>query len=172
MPGSKFKSMLADRDGAPALIHRLLTEQALGQWKRYAVAFALMGVAASATALGAYLIGDVINAAYVDKNLPGIVTLAIVTAIIFTIKGAATYGQSVMLARIGNRIVALNQRRMFTSLINQNIGFFANRHSSEFMVRLNTGAASASAVINLLVTAIGRDLLSLIGLIIVMAVQD
>ena len=42
MLGSKFKSLLADRDGAPALIHRLLTEQALGQWKRYAVAFALM----------------------------------------------------------------------------------------------------------------------------------
>ena len=132
----------------------------------------LMGVAAGATALGAYLIGDVINAAYVDKNLPGIVTLAIVTAVIFTIKGAATYGQATMLARIGNRIVAQNQRRMFTSLVSQNIDFFSNRHSSEFMVRLQTGATSASAVINLLVTAIGRDLLSLIGLIVVMAVQD
>ena len=159
-------------DSAWSLVHRLLTEQALGQWKRYAIAFTLMGVAAGATALGAYLIGDVINAAYVDKNLPGIVTLAIVTAVIFTIKGAATYGQATMLARIGNRIVAQNQRRMFTSLVSQNIDFFSNRHSSEFMVRLQTGATSASAVINLLVTAIGRDLLSLIGLIVVMAVQD
>jgi len=44
---------LADRDGAPALVHRLLTEQAFGQWRRYAVAFALMGVAAAGTALGA-----------------------------------------------------------------------------------------------------------------------
>lgn len=166
------QSLPENNDSAWALVHRLLTEQAFGQWKRYAIAFTLMGVAAGATALGAYLIGDVINAAYVDKNLPGIVTLAIVTAVIFALKGAATYGQAVLLARIGNHIVAQNQRRMFTSLINQNIGFFSNRHSSEFMVRLNTGATAASAVINLLVTAIGRDLLSLIGLIIVMAVQD
>src|SRR3954465_4845977 len=123
MSGSKFKSMLADRDGAAALIHRLLTEQALGQWKRYAVAFALMAVAAGATALGAYLIGNVINAAYVDKNLPGIIALALVTAVLFLVKALSTYGQSVMLSRIGNRIVALNQRQMFEALIRQNIAF-------------------------------------------------
>ena len=172
MLGSKFKSMLADRDGAPALIHRLLTEQAFGQWRRYAVAFALMGVAAAATALGAYLIGNVINAAYVDKNLPGIIVLALVTALIFLIKALSTYGSSVMLARIGNRIVALNQRQMFNALINQNVAFFSERHSSEFMARLTTGAAAASQVINLIVTAIGRDLLSLIGLLAVMVYQD
>ena len=169
---AKLKSLTADPDSASALVHRLLTEQAFGQWRRYAVAFALMALSAAMTALGAYLIGDVINAAYVDKNLPGIIALALVTAVIFMIKGIATYGQAVMLSRIGNRIVALNQQRMFTALIRQNVGFFSDRHSSEFMMRLTTGATAASAVINLLVTAIGRDLLSLIGLVTVMAVQD
>ena len=77
-----------------------------------------------------------------------------------------------MLARIGNRIVALNQRQMFNALINQNVAFFSERHSSEFMARLTTGAAAASQVINLIVTAIGRDLLSLIGLLAVMVYQD
>jgi subfamily B ATP-binding cassette protein MsbA len=172
MLGSKFKSLLADRNSAPALIHRLLTEQAFGLWRSYAVAFGLMAVAAAATAAGAYLIGDVINAAYVDKNLPGIVVLAIVTAVIFLIKALASYGQAVMLSRIGNRIVALNQLKMFNALISQNVAFFSQRHSSEFMARLTTGATAASQVINLIVTAIGRDLLSLIGLLAVMIVQD
>ncbi len=169
---SKFNALLANRDGAPAIVHRLLTEQALGQWKRYAVAFLLMAVAAGATALSAYLIGNVINAAYVDKNLPGIVVLAIVTAVIFLVKSIASYGSSVLLAQIGNRIVALNQRRMFNALIDQNVAFFSQRHSSEFMARLTVGAAAASQVINLLITAIGRDLLSLIALLAVMVVQD
>jgi ATP-binding cassette subfamily B protein len=168
----KLKSLLADRNSAPALLYRLLTEQALGLWKQYAVAFALMAAAAAATALGAYLIGNVINAAYVDKNLPGIIVLALVTAVLFLIKALATYGQSVMLSRIGNRIVALNQRRMFESLIRQNLAFFADRHSSEFLARLTVGAQAASNVINLMVTAVGRDLLSLIGLLAVMIVQD
>ena len=76
------------------------------------------------------------------------------------------------LSRIGNCIIADNQRRMFDKLLQQNIGFFADRHSSEFIARLTTGAVAVSQVINLLITAIGRDLMSLIGLCIVMVVQD
>jgi subfamily B ATP-binding cassette protein MsbA len=169
---SKYHTVLADRDSAPAVIHRLLTEQAFGQWKRYAVAFVLMGVAAATTALGAFLIGDVINAAYVDHNLPAIIALALITAAIFLIKAAASYGHSVMLSQIGNRIIAQNQRRMFSALIQQDVRFFADRHSSEFLARLTRGAAAASQVINLLITSIGRDLLTLIGLVSVMVVQD
>jgi len=169
---SYFQGLFADPDGTPAMVRRLLMEQAAGQWRRYAYAFALMGIAAAATALGAYLIGDVINQAYVHKNLPGIFWLALITAVIFSVKALATYGSSLTLARIGNGIVAYNQRQMFARLLQHNVAFFAERHSSEFLARLTTGAAAASAVLNLLVTAIGRDLLSLIGLATVMAVQD
>jgi ATP-binding cassette subfamily B protein len=169
---SYFQGLFADPDGTPALVRRLLVEQAAGQWRRYASAFAQMGIAAAATALGAYLIGDVINQAYVHKNLPGIFWLALITAVIFTVKALATYGSSLTLARIGNGIIAYNQRQMFARLLQHNVAFFAERHSSEFLARLTTGAAAASAVLNLLVTAIGRDLLSLIGLATVMAVQD
>ena len=169
---SYLQRLFADPTGAPALVRRLLMEQAAGQWRRYALAFALMGIAAASTALGAYLVGDVINQAYVHKNLPGIVVLALVTAVIFMIKGIATYGQAVMLARIANRVIAENQQRMFAKLLHHNVGFFSDRHSSEFMARLNTGAAAASQVLNLLITAFGRDLLSLVGLLAVMAVQD
>jgi len=172
MFASKLQPLRTDRDSPWALIHRLMTEQALGQWKRYAVAFALMVVAAGATAFCAYLIGDVINAAYVDKNLPGIISLAMIAVLTFLIKALATYGHAVMMSRIGNRIVAQNQRQMFKALLQQNVGFLAERHSSEFLARLSTGAAAASQVISLLVNAIGRDLLSLIGLLTVMAVQD
>ena len=59
-----------------------------------------------------------------------------------------------------------------TALLQHNIGFFSDRHSSEFIARLTTGATAATQVLNLLITAIGRDLLSLIGLATVMAVQD
>ena len=97
---------------------------------------------------------------------------ALVTAILFMVKAMATYGQAVSLARIGNSIIADNQRRMFAKLLQHNVGFFGDRHSSEFMARLTTGAAAASQVLNLLITSIGRDLFSLIGLAAVMAVQD
>ncbi|HSP50507.1 MAG TPA: ABC transporter ATP-binding protein [Pseudolabrys sp.] len=155
-----------------ALIRRLLAEQGLVHWRKYAFAFTLMAISAGCTALSAYLIGDVINQAYVNHNLAGIVILGGITAALFTVKGLATYGHSVILSQIGNRIVANNQRAVFGKLLNEGIGFFSDRHSTEFIARLTAGAAAATQVINLLVISFGRDLLSLIGLLTVMVVQD
>ena len=161
-----------ERYGSLALIRRLLTEQGLAHWRRYAGAFVLMAVAAGCTAASAWLIGDVINQAYVNRSLSGIVTLGIITVALFATKGLATYGHSVMLSRIGNRIVADNQRAVFAKLLNEGLGFFSDRHSTEFIARLSTGAAAATQVINLLITSVGRDLLSLIALVFVMVLQD
>jgi ATP-binding cassette subfamily B protein len=163
----------ADQRYSPlVLIRRLLAEQGVSHWRKYVVAFVLMAVAAGCTALSAWLIGDVINQAYVNRNLRGIITLGIVTAALFAIKGFATYGHSVMLLRIGNRIVADNQRAVFGKLLNEGLGFYSDRHSTEFIARLSTGAAAATQVINLLITSVGRDLLSVVGLVTVMVLQD
>jgi ATP-binding cassette, subfamily B, bacterial MsbA len=162
----------ADKYSTTVLVRRLLLDEALAHWPRYAQAFALMGIAAAATALTAYLLGTMVNEAYVQRNFHGIVVIGIVAVGIFAAKGFSTYAAAVTLSRIGNRIIAENQRRLFDKLLHQNIGFFADRHSSEFIARLTTGATAVTGVINLLITAIGRDLMSLIGLCIVMVVQD
>jgi ATP-binding cassette subfamily B protein len=162
----------ADPIATLPLVRRLLSEYAPRYWKHYAAAFSLMAIVACATAATAYLIGEVINQAYLHRDSRAIALLSLATVAIFVAKGAASYGQSVILARIANRIVAENQRRMFAKLLTESIGFFAQRHSSEFMARLNYGASSASNVLNLLITSLGRDLLTLIGLIGVMVYQD
>ena len=162
----------SDRYSTGTLVRRLLMDEALTHWRLYAFGFALMLVAAAATAATAYLLGTMINETVVTHNFRGIVFVSLAAIGIFAAKGFATYGGAVTLSRIGNRIIAENQRRMFDKLLHENIGFFADRHSSEFIARLTTGTAAVSQVINLLITAIGRDLMSLIGLCIVMAVQD
>jgi subfamily B ATP-binding cassette protein MsbA len=161
-----------ERYGTFALIRRLLAEQGFVHWRKYAVAFTLMAISAGCTAFSAYLIGDVVNEGYVSKNLTTIFILGGVTVALFALKGLATYGHSVMLSRIGNRIVADNQRAVFGKLLSEGLGFFSERHSTEFIARLSTGAAACTQVINLLITSVGRDLLTLIGLVAVMVVKD
>ncbi len=162
----------SDNYSTSGLVRRFLLDEALTYWPRYAVAFLLMSVAAAGTALSAYLLGTMTNQAYVERNFRNILIIGLLAIVIFAAKGVATYGATVMLSKIGNRIVANNQRRMFDKLLREDMGFFANRHSSEFIARLTTGANAVSQVINLLITAIGRDLLSVIGLTIVMVTQD
>jgi ATP-binding cassette subfamily B protein len=155
-----------------AMIRRLLREQAVQHWRLYAVAFVLMAIAAGCTALTAYLLGDFINQAYLHKNFQNILLLGGITVAVFTVRGAALYGQAVLMSRIGNRISAANQKRMFAKLLTENLGYFADRHSSEFTARLNAGANAATQVLHLLITAAGRDLFTLVGLVAVMAWQD
>ena len=161
-----------DPYGAAILIRRLVTEQGLVYWRRYVQAFALMAVAAGATAGAAYVLGQVINQAYVDKNVTGIAIFSGIVVILLFIKGVATYGHTVILSKISNAILANNQRRLFAKLMSESIGFYSERHSSEFLARLTAGAKSITDVLTLLVNAVGRDLLLLISMIGVMVVQD
>ena len=115
------------RYGVFALIRRLLAEQGLVHWRKYALAFVLMAISAACTAMSAYLIGDVINQTYVNRNLTGVVVLGGITAALFATKGLATYGHTVLLSYIGNRIVANNQRAVFAKLLNEGLSFFSAR---------------------------------------------
>jgi ATP-binding cassette, subfamily B, bacterial MsbA len=167
-----FRPAFADKQSTYRLLRRLLVDEALQHWPRYAVAVVLMAMVAGTTSLSAYLLGTMVNAAYVERNYPEIVALGLFTMAVFVVRAGATYASAVVLSWVGNRIVADNQRRLFDKLMRENIGYFADRHSSEFIARLATGAAAVTQVINLLITAVGRDLASLIGLSIVMVVQD
>jgi ATP-binding cassette, subfamily B, bacterial MsbA len=166
------KKITDDPYGAAILIRRLIVEQGAVYWRRYLMAFLLMAVSAATTAGSAWLLGQVINQAYVDKNIRGIAILSGVTVVIFIIKGAATYGHQVILSKISNAILANNQRALFAKLMNESVGYFSDRHSSEFLARLTAGANSVTQVLSLLINAVGRDVLSLIALIAVMVSQD
>jgi ATP-binding cassette subfamily B protein len=166
------KKISDDPYGAAILIRRLVMEQGAVYWRRYLTAFILMGISAGATAAATYILGQVINQAYVARNIPGIATLSGVTVLLFIVKGIATYGHTVILSKISNAILANNQRRLFAKLMSESIGFFSERHSSEFLARLTAGAKSITDVLNQLINAVGRDILLLISLVTVMVIQD
>src|ERR1700683_4288538 len=106
-----------DKYSTVVLVRRLLIDEALGHWRLYAIALPMMLVVAGATALPAYLIGTMTNEAVVKYNFHGVVLIAVAFIGIFAAKGFATYASAVTLSRIGNRIVADNQRRLFDKLL-------------------------------------------------------
>jgi ATP-binding cassette, subfamily B, bacterial MsbA len=169
---SIYRSLWADRYGTPNLIHRLLAEYASRHWLSYTVTFALMAIAAGCTAFIAYLIGHAVDETYLSDNFGAIIGISILTIVIFTVRGLAFYGQAVLLAQIGNEIISENQQRIFDKLLHENFGYFADRPSSLLMGQVTYSASAVPAALNLLITAMGRDGLSLIGLATVMIVRD
>lgn len=166
------KSLTFDPVSNTGLILRLLSQFGGGHKGAYALSFIFLGIASACTALTAYLIGDVVNQVYLNRNISALVFISLVIVSIFTIKGFAIYAQAVILARISNRMVAENQIRMFEILVTAGLDYFADKHSSEFMMRVTQGARAVAYTLNLLVTALGRDALTLLGLVAVMVTHD
>ena len=79
--------------------------------------FAMMGLIALTTALSAWIIGQIVNEVFVGRSLAAVWEITAAIVVIYTVKGLATYGQQVVLSRVGNSIVANVQRRMFDQML-------------------------------------------------------
>src|SRR5688572_7078083 len=95
------------------VVRRLFGEHAWEYAPRYAVAFVFMAIVAGSTALTAWLMRDVINDVFVDRNQQALVWLPLVITALFVAKGVAAYIQEILLSRIGNQIVAHMQGRIY-----------------------------------------------------------
>ena len=158
--------------GSIAMLRRLFLEHGRPHLKSYLFAGLFMAIGAAATSVSAWLLKPVLNRMVDPSGFADLRWLAIGVAGLFLLRGLATYGYQVVLSRTGNRIVAGVQRRLYEHLLRQDMRFFQDRHSTEFMTRLAIAANGVRDTLQVVITSTGRDVLTLIGLIIVMIVQD
>ena len=154
------------------VLRRLIVEQGRAHIQGYALAFVFMALVAASTTYSAYLLKHIINGLMIERDFKALRILAFTVAGLYLLKGFATFGQIVTLSRIGNRIIASVQERHFNRLMDQNVSYFHDRRSSEFMSRLTLAANGARDVLQAMITSIGRDALTVIGLVAVMIIQD
>jgi ATP-binding cassette subfamily B protein len=154
------------------LVRRLFVERGRPFIGSYALAFVFMGLVAATTAMSAWLMKDVINRVFIDRDVHALQMIALAVVAIYAVKGMASYWSAVLLARVGNKIIALVQRDLIAKLLRQDLGYLQGRSSNDVATIMSFNAISARGVIELLVTSIGRDILSLIGLVTVMLLQD
>ena len=159
-------------EGQLHLIERLLREQGRKHVKGYAIAFAMMGIIALCTTASAYIMKDIIDRIFVDRSIESMWIIGGAIMAIYVTKGFATYGQQVVLTYIANNIVAEIQTRIFDKMLAMDITFYNERHSTEFIARQAFISSAASGTLNMLITALGRDILTTLGLTFAMFSQD
>jgi ATP-binding cassette subfamily B protein len=159
-------------EDAREIVPRLFATDGRKHAAGYALAFFFMAITAATTAGAAFMMKHVVDRIFVDGSYVMVWVLGGTLFGLFALKGAATYGQVITLARIGNSIIGEYQTKIYRSVLAQGIPFFAERHSTEFLNRMSTGASGARKVLDLIITSLGRDVLTLLGLVAVMAIQD
>ena len=130
-----------------------------------------MAIAAGTTAYSARIIKDVVDEIFIARNLNLLVPLSLTIIGLSLAKGFASYFQEVVMSRIGNRIVAENQRRVYDHLLKFGVGHFTTQSSSGLIMVVNSGATAVRDVLNMVVLSVGRDFLTLFALLAVMVMQ-
>ena len=158
--------------GTISMLRRLFREHGRKHIPFYILAFAMMGVGSAATAASAYLLKPVLNHMVDADGFKALRILSWQIFGLFLLRGVSSYVYAVILARVGNRIIATLQSRLFDHILRMDMRYFQDRHSSEFMTRIAMSAGAVRDTLQLLVVSLGRDVLTVIGLVTVMIVQD
>lgn len=154
-----------------SLLVRLLVESFPEHKAHYFAAIIAMVFVAGTTAASAWIMGAIVDSMTApDRSRVYLVAAGV--ALIFFLKGIASFAQAVLMARAGNRIVAQKQVQLYRKLLDQGVAFFNNTESSDVLLRVTQSAQMARSVIDVIVTGFVRDLLTLIGLVAVMIYQQ
>ncbi len=155
------------------LLWRLVADTAWEHRRAYALALALMSVVAAMGGAVALTVETVTDTVFFHENAGDLPLLAGWIAAIFLVRGAAMYGQTVILTRIGNRVVAGLQGRIYAHLLSHGLPRGGGAESSgDLATRMTHNALAARQALQLLATRLGTDLLSLVVLLGVMLWQD
>jgi ATP-binding cassette, subfamily B, bacterial MsbA len=154
------------------LLKRLVREHGREYAPQYAMAIACMIVVAGATSASAYIMKHVIDTIFVNQNRAALTGITFAIVAIFMVKGLAAYASEVVLGTIGNRLVAQTQKRMFNHLLKVDVAVFQKFSSSDLVTRIVNNATATRDVLNMVSMSFGRDLFTIIGLVVTMIVLD
>lgn len=154
------------------LYRRLLREGVLPHLGLFISATLCMVVVAVSTAALAWLMDPVVNRVFVERRAELLWPVGIAVFATFAFKGAAAYGQTVLMTRLGQSVLTDFQNRLFRHLLQMDLGFFAANRTGTLISRLTTDIAAMRLAVSTALTGLGREALSVILLVGVMFYQD
>ena len=139
---------------------------------RLALAVLGMALAAGSTAALAYLMEPVLDQIFLEKDRTLLIVVPIAVIGITLIRGAATYGQAVLMAFVGQRVIADLQSRIFAHILRFDLAFFQDTASGRLVSRLTNDVNMMRNAVSNALTGVVKDTLTLLFLVGVMFEKD
>ncbi|CAN7321167.1 ABC transporter ATP-binding protein [Rhizobium sp. LjRoot98] len=172
MKQAKTKLPAVDRETITSVLKRVIAENGRAHLRGYIFAIICLAVVAGTTAFTAWIMESVVNEAFANKRADIVVYICGAIFLAFVLRGFATYGQAVALSKIGNNIVASYQRRLYSHLMALSVGYFSDTRSARISAQISQNVSGIRDVLNMTVTSLARDFLTLVALIGVMISKD
>jgi ATP-binding cassette, subfamily B, bacterial MsbA len=159
-------------DEIVAVIRRVLAENAREYLPLYGMALFLLLLAGAATAAMPWLMQPLVDEIFYRERYELVPWISGAVALIFIVRGLAGYGQAVILARIGNNLVARYQQRIFDQLMRLGFDFHGDQRSGRLAARINENVLGVRDMLGKTLKSIVGDFVLLIALLVVMVAQD
>ncbi len=172
MKQAKTKLPSIDRETITSVLKRVIAENGRAHLRGYGIAVACLVLVAATTAFTAWVMESVVNEAFANKRADIVLYICGAIFLAFVLRGFATYGQAVALSKIGNNIVASYQRRLYSHLMALSVGYFSDTRSARISAQISQNVSGIRDVLNMTVTSLARDFLTLVALIGVMISKD
>lgn len=169
----------ADKNAKPAftaswpLVKRTLRTYIAPQKGRLFWAVILMVLTASMTGAMAKMLEPIIDKVFTSENSGAMLwPVAIGVFSVFTIRGLASYGQTVLMNNVGQRVISDMQSQMFSHLIYADVAYFHSQQSGQLLSRFLSDTGLIRFALTESITGVAKNFFTLAFLMGVMFYQD
>ncbi len=156
----KFEFKTPARD----LIKRLISDYLRHHIGKIVFGVACMIVVALATAGQAKLVEPALDKVLVEGDRTLVWMLPLVFLAIAVVKGFASYGQSVLMQKLGLRVVTTMQTQMFDRLVTADLAYIHADSTGQLISRFNNDVQLTKDAVVKAFTGVGRDMLTILAL--------
>src|SRR5260370_4831966 len=161
-----------EASGSLALVRRLVRDFMRRHVGAIALACVGMGVGGGSAGLRAWLVEPVLDHIFIAREASLLALLGGAALVLALVKGMADYGQTVLMNRVGQRVIVDVQTACFERLIHADLAYFNATSSGMLISRLiNDVSLLRNAAANVL-AGIGRDAVTVVFLVGLMFYQD
>jgi ATP-binding cassette, subfamily B, bacterial MsbA len=155
-----------------ALVRRLARDFIRPHAGMIVLGFICMGVGAGSTALRAWLTQPMLDRIFLERQAGLLFVLTGAALGLAVIKGLADYGDSLLMGRLGQRVIADVQKALYARLIRADIAFFNANPSGTLISRFTADVMLLRGAAANVLIGIGKDAVTVVFLVALMFYQD
>ena len=154
------------------LLKRLFKEHILPQIRKLLLAMVCMIIGSATTAVNAWLMQPVLDDIFFNKRLQMLYIIPVVIFVNTLVNGLASFYESTIMKRIGQKIVVDIQLRLYSHLIHSDMKFLTEYPSGNLISRFTNDINAIRRTSAEIFTGVVKEFFTLVALIIIMFYQS
>jgi subfamily B ATP-binding cassette protein MsbA len=141
-------------------------------WPLLALGGLLALVVSGSEAFIAWLVKPAMDDIFLKRDVTMLRLIPLVLLATYVIKGAGRFGQSYLMASVGERVIARIRGELYAHIQSMPLSFFASLHSAELMTRVVTDVNRLARLSSTVLVMAVRHVGTIVALIVVMFLRE